>query len=84
MLGPKGADILKSPLPSGDFRSWGKAGKGSWITVYYNGGHAYIVVAGLRLDTSLPDDGAEGPGWSKDVQAGLVNGPFLKRHYPGL
>jgi len=83
-LGPKGADILDSPLPSGAFRSWGKRGKGSWITVYYNGGHAYVVIAGLRLDTSLPDDGADGPGWSKDVRAGLVNGPFKKRHYPGL
>jgi hypothetical protein len=84
VLGPKGADILDAPLPSGDFRKWGKGGKGSWITVYYNGGHAYVVIAGLRLDTSQPDDGAEGPGWSKDVKAGLVNGPFKKRHYVGL
>ena len=45
---------------------------------------AYVVIAGLRLDTSQPDDGAESPGWSKDVKAGLVNGPFRKRHYPGL
>ncbi len=84
VLGPKGAGILDSPLPSGAFRKWGSRGKGSWITVYYNGGHAYVVIAGLRLDTSQPDDGAEGPGWSKDVKAGLVNGPFRKRHYPGL
>jgi hypothetical protein len=83
-LGPKGAGILDSPRPSGAFRSWGTRGKGSWITVYYNGGHAYAVIAGLRLDTSQPDDGAEGPGWSRDVKAGLVNGPFKKRHYPGL
>jgi hypothetical protein len=43
-----------------------------------------VVIAGLRLDTSLPDDGDEGPGWSRDVKAGLVNGPFKKRHYAGL
>ena len=84
VLGPKGAGILDSPLPSGAFRKWGTRGRGSWITVYYNGGHAYVVIAGLRLDTSQPDDGADGPGWSKDVKAGLVNGPFRKRHYPGL
>ena len=84
VLGPKGADILKSPLPSGDFKRWGEAGKGSWISVYYNGGHAFVEIAGLRLDTSIPDDGDEGPGWSKKVRAGLVNGPFRKRHYPGL
>jgi hypothetical protein len=84
VLGPKGADILKAPLPSGDFRKWGERGRGSWITVYYNAGHAYVVIAGLRFDTSVPDDGAEGPGWSKDVKRGQVNGPFKKRHYAGL
>jgi hypothetical protein len=84
VLGPKGAGILDSPLPSGDFSSWGKRRKGSWITVYYNGGHAFVAIAGLRFDTSIPDDGNVGPGWSKDVKAGLVNGPFKKRHYRGL
>lgn len=84
VLGPKGADLLDAPLPSGDFRKWGEPGKGGWITAYYNSGHMYLVIAGLRLDTSQPDDGAEGPGWSKDVKAGLVNGPFKKRYYPGL
>ena len=84
VLGPKGAGLLKSPLPSGDFKKWGEPGKGSWITVYYNGGHAFITIAGLRFDTSIPDDGRSGPGWSKDVKAGLVNGPFKRRHYAGL
>ena len=31
---------------------WGAAGTGDWITVYTNPGHAYVVIAGLRLDTS--------------------------------
>lgn len=84
VLGPKGANVLKAPLPSGSFRSWGEAKRGSWITVYYNGGHAFVEIAGLRFDTSIPDDGQEGPGWSKDVKAGLVNGPFKKRHPLGL
>jgi hypothetical protein len=84
VLGPKGADVLKSPLDSGSFERWGKRGLGSWITVYTNSGHAMVVIAGLRFDTSQPDDGAEGPGWSDDVKAGMVNGPFVKRHYRGL
>lgn len=84
VLGPKGANILKSPLPSGSFKRWGKRGKGAWITVYYNGGHAFVEIAGLRFDTSIPDDGDSGPGWSKSVKAGFVNGPFKKRHYRGL
>ena len=84
MLGPEGADLLDSPLDSGSLERWGERGKGSWITVYTNAGHAYVVVAGLRFDTSIPDDGQAGPGWSKDVKAGLVNGPFRKRHFEGL
>jgi hypothetical protein len=84
VLGPEGADILDSPLDSGSLRRWGERGRGSWITVYTNPGHAYVVVAGLRFDTSIPDDGQDGPGWSKDVKAGRVNGPFQKRHFLGL
>jgi hypothetical protein len=84
ILGPKGAGILDTPEDSRTFARWGERGKGTWITVYTNPGHAYAVIAGLRFDTSIPDDGQEGPGWSKDVKAGLVNGPFQKRHFLGL
>jgi hypothetical protein len=44
--------LLDSPLDSGSFMKWGQAGVGQWITVYTNPGHAYAVIAGLRLDTS--------------------------------
>jgi hypothetical protein len=47
------AGLLKSPLDSGSFMKWGEKGKGAWITVYTNPGHAYAVIAGLRLDTSM-------------------------------
>jgi hypothetical protein len=80
VLGPHGAGVLDAPLPSGDLRQWGERGRGAWITVYTNRGHAYAVIAGLRFDTSMPDDGQSGPGWSADVRAGRVNGPFQKRH----
>ncbi|MGB7161280.1 MAG: hypothetical protein WBD40_24695 [Tepidisphaeraceae bacterium] len=56
-----GADLLDTPLDSGEFMSWGEAGKGDWITVYTNPGHAFVVIAGLRLDTSGP--GESGPRW---------------------
>ena len=46
------AGLLNSPLPSGPFMRWGARGKGEWITVFAHGGHAYAVIAGLRLDTS--------------------------------
>src|SRR5207237_666666 len=41
------AGMLESPMPSGPLASsWGVPGKGQWITVYANAGHAYMVVAG--------------------------------------
>jgi hypothetical protein len=46
------ADLLETPLDSGSFMRWGERGRGAWITVYTNPGHAYAVIAGLRLDTS--------------------------------
>jgi hypothetical protein len=45
--------LLEAPLDSGSFMRWGKRGKGDWITVYTNPGHAYAVIDGLRLDTSV-------------------------------
>jgi hypothetical protein len=46
------AGLLKAPLDSGSFMRWGEGGRGEWFTVYTNPGHAYVVIAGLRLDTS--------------------------------
>jgi hypothetical protein len=47
-----GGGLLKSPLDSGSFMRWGQRGPGLWITVFTNPGHAYAMIAGLRLDTS--------------------------------
>ena len=83
VLGKYGARVLDSPLPSGSFRSWGKRGKGKWMTVYYDSGHMFIKIAGLRLDTS--QTAGEGPGWSKNVRAGFANVPKSSaRHWRNL
>jgi hypothetical protein len=60
-----GANLLRAPLDSGSFMRWGLAGKGAWFTVYTNPGHAFAVIAGLRLDTSPAGDpsGLRGPRW---------------------
>ena len=39
-------------MPSGSFTTWGESGPGTWVTIYANGGHMYMTVAGLRFDTS--------------------------------
>lgn len=62
-LGKPGARILDAPIPSGSFVRWEEPGEGKWITTYANGGHMYVVIAGLRWDTSQTP--GNGPGWSK-------------------
>ena len=58
------AGLLKRPLDSGRFMRWGAKGPGEWISVYTNPGHAYVVIAGLRLDTSSAGaGGGKGPRW---------------------
>ena len=62
-----GAGLLTTPLDSSDFMSWGQAGKGAWITVYTNPGHAWAMIAGMRLDTSGP--GESGPRWRTQTRS---------------
>ena len=45
-------DLLDSSLVSGAFARWGDTGRGSWISIYANASHVYMVVAGMRFDTS--------------------------------
>src|SRR5205085_2019211 len=51
-----GGGLLDSPLDSSAFMHWGERGRGRWITVWTNPGHAFVEVAGLRLDTSAAED----------------------------
>jgi hypothetical protein len=75
----RGAGLVMTPLDSRAFMRWGQAGSGSWITVYANRGHAFLVVAGLRFDTSGP--GGKGPRW-RPVPRSAAG--FSARHFLGL
>jgi len=72
------AGLLSAPLDSTGFESWGQPGPGRWITVYANAGHAFMVVAGWRFDTS---DLGSGTRWSQSQRS---TGGFTARHPPGL
>jgi hypothetical protein len=62
------AGLLKRSMPSGSFISgWGQPGPGKWVTTYAHGGHIYMVVAGLRFDTSGLS--ADGTRWHKDMRS---------------
>jgi hypothetical protein len=60
-----GAGLLSTPEDSSELESYGSHGIGRWATVFSNPGHAYVDVAGLRLDTSAADDPSnqQGPRW---------------------
>jgi cell wall-associated NlpC family hydrolase len=75
-----GAGLLASPLDSTRFEQWGAAGPGRWITVYANSVHAFMVVAGLRFDTS----GRSGPRGTRWQPLMRSTAGFVARHPPGL
>jgi len=78
----RGARLIRSPMASGAFMRWARRGPGKWVTVYAHGGHAYMVVAGLRLDTSMRDNPSRsGPQWSKRLRR---SASFRARHPRGL
>jgi peptidoglycan hydrolase-like protein with peptidoglycan-binding domain len=61
-----GGGLLKEPMPSGSFASYGATGPGKWISLYFNGGHMYAVIAGLRYDTSGASQ--DGSRWHKALR----------------
>jgi hypothetical protein len=73
------AGLLKVARASSGLMSYGERGTGEWITIYAHGGHAYMVIAGLRFDTS--GRGEEGPRWRLEPRSGRR---FVKRHPAGL
>ena len=83
------AGLLKTPLDSSSFMRWGAAGPGQWITVYANPGHAFAVIAGLRLDTSAagvarvngPKAAERGPRWRPTLRSAAG---YKRRHPVGF
>jgi hypothetical protein len=67
------AGLLRKPMVSGALGTrWGLPGTGTWITVFGNPSHAYMVIAGLRFDTSSGGDPlsqGSGPRWRSTARA---------------
>jgi peptidoglycan hydrolase-like protein with peptidoglycan-binding domain len=74
-----GAGLLETAMPSGSFETWGDPGPGQWVTLYANAGHIYMVVAGLRFDTS--GRASAGTRWQAAMRS---NEGYEVRHPPGL
>ncbi len=74
-----GAGLLKQATTSGGLASYGRPGPGRWVTIYANGGHTYMVIAGLRFDTSA--HGVGGSRWTEEQRDGSG---YVVRHPAGL
>ena len=74
------AELVDRPLVSGEFARMGEAGPGEWVTIYANEGHMFMVVAGLRYDTS----GRGGPLGSRWQTASRSAEGLQVRHPRGL
>ena len=72
-----GGGLVSTQLDSTGFESYGSRGSGRWITVYANAGHAYMVVAGLRFDTS----GASPSRWQSHTRS---SAGYVVRHPSGF
>jgi hypothetical protein len=79
------AGLLKVSEDSGEMMGWGSRGLGQWITVYTNPGHAFVEIAGVRLDTSAEGDPnplrGTGPRWRPVMTS--ASG-FIARHPAGF
>jgi hypothetical protein len=75
-----GGRFLNTPLDSSSLGRWGARKKGQWISVYGAPSHAYMVVAGLRFDTSMTP--GNGPGWSKSMRS--TSESYKVRHPKGF
>jgi hypothetical protein len=78
-----GAGLLDAPEDSSELMDFSGEGIGRWVTVFSNSEHAYMDVAGMRLDTSTANDPSnlQGPRWRPLRPA---NGGFTIRHPLGL
>jgi peptidoglycan hydrolase-like protein with peptidoglycan-binding domain len=73
------AGLLKSPLDSSGFMSYGEPGPGRHVTIYANPSHAYMVVNGRRYDTSALRE--TGSRWTSKPRS---TSGFVARHPRGL
>ena len=72
-----GGGLVRTSMVSGELAGWGAGGRGKWITIFANGGHVFMTVAGARFDTS----GASPSRWQRSMRS--ASG-YSVRHPRGL
>jgi hypothetical protein len=74
-----GAGLLGVALDSSGLAAFGEPGPGRWVSVMGNPGHAYMVVAGLRFDTTSSNQ--TGNRWTSRMRSPAG---YAVRHPAGL
>jgi len=86
------SEVLRDNPLAQDYVSWGAPGPGRWVTIYASASptpHVFIVIAGLRLDTSHdgtdvgPNRNENGPRW-RILDHIPTWADWSVRHPPGL
>jgi cell wall-associated NlpC family hydrolase len=75
----RGAGLFQGSADATGFFRYGEAGPGRWITIYSNNSHMFMVVAGLRFDTS--GRAQTGSRWHTDMRSPAG---YIVRHPTGL
>ncbi|MEO7167753.1 MAG: NlpC/P60 family protein [Spartobacteria bacterium] len=79
----RAAGVLRMPMSSNELTRFGHRGRGKWITIYARNGHAFAMIAGLRLDTTAWNKRSdrEAPRWQTTLRPARG---FQPRHPEGL
>ena len=74
-----GMGRLGVPMDSGELMSYGRAGRGRYVTIYANASHAFMVIDGRRYDTS--GRSSSGSRWGPGMRS---TAGYVARHPAGL
>jgi len=81
-----GGGLLASPEDSTELERYGESGPGTWITIYADAAHTWVVVAGIAFDTAdfggpnIPS--GTGPRWRTDPVGNLGDGGNYAARHP--
>jgi hypothetical protein len=74
-----GMGRLSRPMDSSELMSYGKPGRGRFVTIYANASHAFMVINGRRYDTSVR--AGDGSRWGPGMRS---TAGYVARHPAGL
>lgn len=72
------AGLLTAVRPSKNFMTYGRPGHGKWVSVYVRKGHVFMVVCGLRFDTT-GNGRSRGPAWRTESRP--ASGFYVRHPY---